>query len=107
MTDLSRLSPLNVADDILRSYLFAAVLAHVNDGSQDEILEYEVRQDEAYRRDLAAGRVYGNADLRWVFSVVADVEDEAEPLPVGVVLRLPTASWLRETIRHFAEDGGL
>lgn len=107
MTELSRLSELNVEDDILRAYLFSAVLAHVADGTNDELLEYEIRQDEAFRRDLAAYRVYGNADLRWVFSVVADVEDEADPLPVGTVLLLPTAAWLRETIRHFADGGGL
>lgn len=107
MTELSRLSPLNIDDDILRSYLFAAVRAHVADESNSEVLEYELRPDEEYRRDLAAYRVYGNADLRWVFSVVADVEDEADPLPVGTVLRLPSASWLREEIRHFAEDGSL
>ena len=107
MTELSRLSPLNIEDDILRSYLFAAVLDYVEDESNREILEYEIRQDEAYRRDLAAYRVYGSAELRWVFSVVADVEDEADPLPVGTVLRLPPAAWLRETIRHFAEEGGL
>lgn len=107
MTELSRLSSLNIEDDILRSYLFAEVLAYSADVTSPEILEYEIRQDEVYRRDLAAYRVYGNADLRWVFSVVADVEDEADPLPEGVVLRLPTAAWLRETIRHFADGGGL
>ncbi len=107
MTDLSRLSPLNIDDDILRSYLFASLRAYVADESNADVLEYEIRQDEEYRRDLSAYRVYGNADLRWVFSVVADVEDEADPMPVGTVLRLPTAAWLREEIRHFAEGGGL
>ena len=107
MTELSRLSALLVGDDILRSYLFAAVLEYVADESNSEILEYEIRQDEMYRRDLAAYRVYGSSDLRWVFSVVADIEDEAEPLPEGVVLRLPPAAWLREQSRHIAEEGGL
>lgn len=107
MSELSRLSALLVEDDILRSYLFAAVLEYSADESNNEVLEYEVHQDEIYRRDLAAYRVYGNADLRWVFSVVADSEDESEPLPEGMVLRLPPASWIRETIRHFAQEGGL
>lgn len=107
MTELSRLSALRIEDDILRSYLFAAVLEYVADESNDEIVEYEIRQDEIYRRDLAAYRVYGNPDLRWVFSVVTDVEDESDPLPEGAVLRLPPAAWLREQIRHFTEGGGL
>ncbi|MDH0348188.1 MULTISPECIES: hypothetical protein [Aeromonas] len=107
MTELSRLSALNIEDDILRSYLFAAVRDYIADESNDQVLEYEVRLDEIYRRDLAAYRVYGNADLRWVFSVSADVEDEADPLPEGAILRLPPAAWIRETIRHFSEGGGL
>jgi hypothetical protein len=35
--------------------------------------------------------------------LVADVEDEADPLPVGQVLRFPPAAWLRERIRHYTD----
>lgn len=106
-TTLSRLSALNIEDDVLRAYLFSDVLAQAADESITDVTEYEICPDEQYRPDLVAFRVYGNADLRWVVSLVADVEDEADPLPVGSVLRLPYAAWLRERIRHYMDSGEL
>lgn len=107
MSSLSRLSPLNIEDEILRGYLFKTVLAYANDKTNPNYKEYEIKQDEEYRPDLASQRIYSTPDLRWVVSLLADVEDEAEPLPVGSVFRFPPIAWLREQVRHFAEGGGL
>lgn len=107
MTLLSRLSALNIEDDILRTYLLADVLEYVRDETNLDVIEYEINPDEKYRPDLVAQRVYQNADMRWVVSLVADVEDEADPLPVGSILRLPPAAWVRERIRYHQDEGEL
>lgn len=87
--------------------LYADVLALVAAPGQSDVIQHDVLPDEEYRPDLLAYRVYGNPVMRWVVSLVADVEDEAEPLPLGVTLRLPTAAWVRERIRHYEDGGGL
>lgn len=104
---LSRLSDLQIDDDVIRSMLYADVLAHCRDESETDVLTHGVLLDEEYRPDLVAYRVYGNEVMRWAVSLVADVEDEADPLPVGQTLRLPTAAWVRERIRHYVDGGGL
>lgn len=107
MTTLSRLSCLNIDDDILRSYLFADVIEYSQDETNTDAILYEIKPNDQYRPDLASFMAYGTVDLRWVISVVADVEDEADPLPVGTVLRLPPAAWVRERIRYHQEEGDL
>lgn len=107
MSTLSRLSPLNIKDEILRGYLFRRVLEYAADSTNTEYIEHEIKVDEEYRPDLASQRIYSTPDGRWVVSLLADVEDEAEPLPVGSVFRFPPVYWLREQIRHFADGGGL
>jgi len=107
MSNISRLSPLNVDDEILRGYLFKTVLEQANDKTNTDYTEYEIKQDEEYRPDLVSQRLYKTPDLRWVVSLLADVEDEADPLPIGSVFRFPSIVWLREQIRHFADGGGL
>lgn len=103
MTVSSRLSDLNIEDDIVRAYFYGDVLAYSRDGTRTDCIEYAVKLDEVQRPDLLAYRVYGTPDLRWLVSLVADVEDEADPLPVGQVLRFPPAAWLRERIRHYTD----
>lgn len=104
---LSRLSDLQIEDDVLRAMLYTDVLELVRDESQTDVTTYTLLVDEEYRPDLVAHRVYGNPVMRWVISLVADVEDEAEPLPIGTLLRLPSAAWVRERIRHYMDGGGL
>lgn len=103
MTVRSRLSDLNIEDDIVRAYFYGDVLAYSQDKSKTDCTDRAVLLDEVYRPDLLAYRVYGNPDLRWLVSLVADVEDEADPLPVGQVLRFPPAAWLRERIRYYTD----
>ncbi|MGL5538836.1 baseplate protein [Aeromonas veronii] len=107
MARLSRLSDMLITDDILRSYLYAAVLAMVRDHAETDVITYEIRPDEEYRADLLAHRAYGTAELRWVVKLVVGVDDEADPLPVGTSIRLPSSAWVREKIRHFLDDGGI
>lgn len=104
---LSRLSDLQIEDDVIRAMLYSDVLAMVANLGNTDVISHEVRLDEQYRPDLVANRAYGNPVMRWVVSLVADVEDESEPLPVGVVLRFPSAAWIRERIRHYADGGGI
>lgn len=108
VSTIPRLSPLNIDDEILRGYLFSTVLRYSQDKSNAaDCLLYEIKQDEEYRPDLTAYRIYGTPDLRWVVSLLTDVEDESDPLPVGTVFQFPDTAWLREQIRHFADGGGL
>ncbi|ENC6657591.1 baseplate protein [Aeromonas hydrophila] len=106
-TQLSRLSDMQIEDDVIRSLLYSDVLAHCRTEGETDVITHDVLQDEVYRPDLVAYRVYGNPVMRWAVSLVADVEDEAEPLPVGVTLRLPSAAWVRERIRHYMDGGGI
>lgn len=106
-SQLSRLSDMQIEDDIIRSLLYADVLAHCRDDSEQDVVTHDVMLDEEYRPDLLAFRVYGTDVMRWAVSLVADVEDESDPLPVGVKLRLPSAAWVRERIRHYMDGGGI
>lgn len=106
-TQLSRLSDMQIEDDVIRSMLYSDVLAHCREEGEADVLTHDVLLDEVYRPDLVAYRVYGNPVMRWAVSLVADVEDESEPLPVGVALRLPSAAWVRERIRHYMDGGGI
>ncbi|HBE5520622.1 TPA: hypothetical protein KMB30_004195 [Escherichia coli] len=45
------------------------------------------------------------AELRWVVTLAAGLEDESQGMTVGKKLKLPPATWIREMIRHFQYDG--
>lgn len=104
---LPRLSDLQIEDDVLRAMLYSDVLALVAEPGQSDVFQYDILLDEEYRPDLTAYRAYGSTVMRWVISLVADIEDEADPLPVGEVLRLPSPAWVRERIRHYTDGGGI
>ncbi|HFQ8241557.1 TPA: hypothetical protein ACHTCP_002890 [Escherichia coli] len=50
-------------------------------------------------------RMWGIAELRWVVTLAAGLEDESQGMTVGKKLKLPPATWIREMIRHFQYDG--
>ena len=50
-----------------------------------------------------AYRVYRNSALRWVIKLVAGHESETEALPIGDDISLPSAAWIRERVRHYAD----
>ena len=87
---LSRYDDRNIADPILRA---------------ENLTIYYVLPDEQYRPDLLAYRMWGIAELRWVVTLAAGLEDESQGMTVGKKLKLPPATWIREMIRHFQYDG--
>lgn len=103
---LSRLSDLQIEDDVIRAYLYREILSAVADGSVASF-PYEIKMDEAYRPDLVSFRVYGHTELRWLVCLLCSVEDEEEPLPVSSVVLFPNQTYIRDRIRHYAENGEL
>lgn len=106
MNNLSRLSDEQVTDPIIRSYLYRDILQAINNGTTP-VTEYEIKQDEYFRPDLVSFRAYGTTDLRWLIKLLCDVDDEEDPLPAGSNIYLPEPAFVRDRIRHFAEDGSL
>ncbi|EPA1954167.1 hypothetical protein ACQ08L_003266 [Vibrio alginolyticus] len=107
MSKLSRLSAENIEDDILRAHFFSKVLEYVNRSGNTELFVYIIRLDETYRADLASYRAYGTVELDWLVSLVCDVDDPMNPLPVGQTIKLPPAAWVRRSMRQFMDEMGL
>ena len=53
--------------------------------------------------ELIAYRAYSIDTLKGVIMIAAALDDPRERVEAGTVLTLPTTSWLREHIRHYAE----
>jgi hypothetical protein len=106
MADLSRLSDLNIEDDILRAVYYQQVSEYM-DKPDSDLSEYDLKEDEEYRPDLVSFRFYGTADLDWLVALACEQDDMAEPLPVGESIYLPPAAWVRRTMRQFMDDLGL
>ena len=106
MSSLSRLSELNIEDDILRGIFYGLVMKHVSDPTA-KLKPAIVRPNEEFRPDIMAYRVYGMPELRWCISLVCGISDEAEPLPVGEEFKFPEAIWIRQLIRTFSNDMGV
>ncbi|MDW2193016.1 hypothetical protein [Vibrio sp. 1641] len=107
MSKLSRLSAENIEDDILRAHFFAIVMEYVNRSGNTDLFEYTIRLDEVYRADLVSYRAYATVELDWLVSLVCDVDDPTNPLPVGETIKLPPASWVRRSMRQFMDEMGL
>ncbi|HBN0506436.1 TPA: hypothetical protein L1N01_004141 [Escherichia coli] len=101
---LSRYDDRNIADPILRAELRKEVML-MCESNDKNLTIYYVLPDEQYRPDLLAYRMWGIAELRWVVTLAAGLEDESQGMTVGKKLKLPPATWIREMIRHFQYDG--
>lgn len=101
---LSRLSDLNIKDDIIRAYLYRTIIDAINNLTV-ECANYEIKADEAFRADLVSYRIYGTVEAKWLVMLLCDVEQDFDPLPVGTDILFPPADFIREQIRHFAENG--
>lgn len=106
LSNLSRLSDLNIEDDVIRSYLYREILNAIRKEAVN-CQSYEIKPDEKYRADLVSLRVYGTIEASWLVMLLCDVEEGSDPLPVAADIQFPPASYIRERIRHFAEGGGL
>jgi hypothetical protein len=103
---LSRLSDLNITDPILRAGFYKRVIEHVESPLSD-VKEYVLKPDETYRPDLASYRHYRTKELAWLVALVSDVDDVADPLPVGESVYLPSAAWVRRELRAYLDELGL
>jgi hypothetical protein len=100
-TTLSRLSPYNVTDDILRSDLYREIRQ-----GNDSWPTYEIQPDEALMPELTAYRAYGTDQLKWVVLIAAGLDDMREQMEAGTKIKLPPTVWIRERIKYYAGDEG-
>lgn len=99
MATLSRLSPYNITDDLLRSDLYREIRT-----GKDGWPEYEIQPDEVFAPELVAHRFYGTDLLKWAVLIAAGLDDMREVLEAGARIKLPPTVWIRERIKHYAGD---
>lgn len=98
MTQLSRLSPLNIQDELIRARFYR----ELRDGLF-EWEEWEVSIDEIRMPELISLRYYGTDSLKKIVSVCAGLDDMREYLTAGSLIRLPTIKWVRTRIRYYCQ----
>ncbi len=103
---ISRLSDQNISDPILRAVFYRRIIAYV-ESPLSKVSEYTIKPDETYRPDLVSYRQFNTKELSWLVALVSDVDDVADPLPVGEVIYLPSAAWIRRELRAFIDELGL
>ncbi|HCG7330499.1 hypothetical protein P3551_20965 [Vibrio parahaemolyticus] len=106
MSNVSRLSEQNIVDPILRAHYYQRVIEYI-ESTESELTQYTIKPDEEYRPDLAAYRALGSAELDWLVALVCEVDDVANPLPVGLEYDFPMAGWIRISMREFMDEFGL
>ncbi|MEC6832975.1 hypothetical protein VXS06_14505 [Photobacterium toruni] len=104
--DLSRLSDLNIKDDILRADFYLIILRYMNSPDATGIA-HTIALDEAQRQDLVSYRIYKTPDLRWLVGLICGVDDESAPLEVGETYLFPSSMFIRREMRAFLNDQGL
>lgn len=103
MSKISRLSDLNIEDDVLRADFYQRVLQYINSPNA-EVTVRVIRPDEEWRQDLVSSRLYATVELRWLVALICDVEDDADPLPVAESFKFPPSSWIRREMRRFIDE---
>ncbi|EII3125348.1 hypothetical protein [Vibrio parahaemolyticus] len=98
MTQLSRLSPLNIQDELIRARFYR----ELRDGLF-EWEEWEVSIDEIRMPELISLRYYGTENLKKIVAVCAGLDDMREYLKAGSLIRLPTIKWVRTRIRYYCQ----
>lgn len=102
MAKLSRLSPLNIQDELIRARFYLEIRQGQAE-SNIEWDEYEISLDELLMPELIAFRYYGTQQLKQIVTVAAGLDDMRGVLQAGSVIRLPSAKWVRQRIRHYME----
>lgn len=105
MNKLPRLSDMNIKDDVIRASFYRRIIEYIRQ-PKAEITPYTIKPDEEYRPDLVAWRAFRTVELKWLVLLVADIDDEAEPLPVGSVLYFPSPQFVRQEMRRFLDEIG-
>lgn len=99
MATISRLSPYNIEDDLLRAELYREIR------DQQDLTEwsaYEVQPVEALRPELVAYNVYGTREMKWLILIAAKLDDMRDLLQAGEELRLPSPAWVRQRIKYYS-----
>ncbi|MBF0121262.1 MAG: hypothetical protein HQK79_20705 [Desulfobacterales bacterium] len=99
MAEISRLSPYNIKEDLIRVELYR----EIRKGEDDWYL-YEIQVDEVLRPELIAYRVYGTDLLKWVILISAGLDDMREPLKAGELIKLPPLAWIRQRIKFYSKE---
>ena len=103
MAEISRLSPYNINDDLLRVQLYREIRDAQNEFLQDGWTEYTVQPADILRPELISYKQYQTASLKWLILVAAGLDDMREALQDGAVLKLPTTTWVRLRIKYYMD----
>ncbi|WFQ78148.1 hypothetical protein PXH59_00435 (plasmid) [Xenorhabdus sp. SF857] len=98
MIPISRLSPLNIQDELIRVRFYK----ELRDGLF-EWEEWEVSLDEIRMPELISLRYYGTISLKKIVAVCAGLDDMRETLNAGSLIKLPTILWVRMRIRYYCQ----
>ncbi|MBT2909699.1 hypothetical protein PL84_03765 [Vibrio anguillarum] len=98
MTQLSRLSPLNIQDELIRTRFYRELR-----NGLFEWEEWEVSLDEIRMPELISLRYYGTDSLKKIVSVCAGLDDMRDSIDAGSLIRLPTIKWVRTRIRYYCQ----
>lgn len=101
----ARLSPLNIADPLLRAELFRDIrLAQTDKKYRDGQWGYYVIQPaDILSPELIAWKAYGVDTLKWVVMAAAGLDDTRAKLEAGKRIYLPTTVWIRERVKHYCD----
>ncbi len=100
---ISRLSPYNIKDALLRARLYEEIRDRQVGDYEDDWALYEVQPADALTPEFVAYKVYQDDKLKWVVLIAAHLDDMRERLDVGVILKLPPTYWLRQRIRYYSD----
>lgn len=102
MAEISRLSPENISDTLLRGELYREV-RHGQTQSLDGWKTYEIQPADRLMPELIAHKFYGLDTLKWVVCIAAGLDNMRDALDVGTTIKLPPTTWLRERIRYYVD----
>ena len=104
----SRLSELNIEDAIIRASFYNRIQRYLsNPANNAELIKYTIKIDEKFRPDLISYRIYHDQNLDWLVALVCGIDDYRMPFPVGELIAVPSASWVRRNMREFMTEAGL
>jgi hypothetical protein len=100
VSKIHRLSIYNISDVLARGRLVREIQkAPLN------WRRWEVTEGQAMRPDIIAYQVYGSVVAVPIILAAAKVDNPDKPLPIGELIALPDASWLRLRILHYSKAG--
>ena len=102
MSAISRLSPYNIPDDLVRSDLYREI--RIGQTADNDWFPHEIQPDEILMPELIAYRRYQTVETKWIILVAAGLDDMREALESGSTIKLPPVVWIRERIKYYTGD---